>query len=281
MAFTDKEISNDQGIRIGLYHFRRGSQNWYYTSADRAIVYGVDGLGAPITYEPIAVSDGGVVLGGDGGYEFEVTLPSTNEVALLFRVTPPSGRVYLKVRRMQQGEADAPLYWSGSVGNARPSSLAGTVLVCRSAVSRLQGSGNRFTFQRQCPHALYGRGCNVPIEDWQYPYVVASKVGNVITLVTAGVGLDQAAGFFSGGIMQWLVATDTYDLRMIEVHTSPLVFTIFGRGDGITPGQSLLLSPGCTRDISPTGCERFDNVDNYGGHLYMPGKSPFDGDPVF
>jgi hypothetical protein len=103
----------------------------------------------------------------------------------------------------------------------------------------------------------------------------------VVTLVTAGVGLDQAAGFFTGGLFKWEVATDTFDQRMIEAHTAPLVFTIFGRGDGLTAGMDIVLSPGCTRDVSPTGCERFDNVDNYGGHLYMPGKSPFDGDPVF
>lgn len=275
MAFNDKEISNDEGKRIGLYHFRWGTQNWYYTSADRVITY--DGN----DYEPTAISDGGVTLGGESGYDFEVTLPSVNPVALLFRYTPPSGRVYLKVRRMQDGETDAPLYWTGTVGNLRPKNLAGAVMVCRSSISGLKRTGLRLTWQRQCPHALYDRQCQVDPADWEYPYEIASISGNVVTLVTAGAGLDQETGFFTAGIIKWEVATDTFNFRMIEVHTAPLVLTIFGRADGLEAGMDVLLYPGCTRDISPTGCERFDNVDNYGGHVYMPNKSPFDGDPVF
>lgn len=281
MSFSDKEISNDEGQRIGLYHFRWGTQNWYYTSADRVIAYDSgDGSGSH-DYQPTAISDSGVTQGGETGYDFQVTLPSTNPVALLYRVTPPSGRVYLKVRRMQLGETDAPLFWVGTVANLKPKNLAGAVMVCRSSISNLKRTGLRLTWQRQCPHALYDRQCRVDPADWEYPYEIASVVGNQVTLVTAGVGLDQATGFFTGGIIKWQVATDTYDFRMIEAHTAPLVFTLFGRGDGLAAAMDVLLYPGCTRDVSLTGCLHFANLDNYGGHLYMPGKSPFDGNPVF
>lgn len=275
MAFSDKEISNDAGIKIGLYHFRRGTQNWYYTSADRVVSYGGN------DYLPIAISDGGVTMGGEVGYDFEVTLPSTNPIAIMYRVTPPSGRVYLKVRRMQLGEADAPLDWSGTLGNIKPKSLAGATIVCRSSISGLKRTGLRLTWQRQCPHALYDRQCKVDPATWAVPYVISGIVGNVVTLVTAGVGLDKPAGYFTGGMVRWQVATDTYEYRMIEAHTAPRVFTLFGRGDGLAAAMNVTLYPGCSRDISTSGCLRFNNVDNYGGHLYMPGKSPFDGTPVF
>lgn len=280
MSFNDKEISNDQGQRIGLYHFRLGTLNWYYTSADRAIEYGVDPIsGDPIVYEPIAISDSGVTQGGEVGFDFQVTLPVTNPVALLYRVTPPSARMYLKVRRMQFGEADAPIYWTGTVGNVRPKGAASCMLVCRASISLLKQTGLRLTWQRQCPHALYDSECKVDPAAFTSNYVIANIVGNVVTLTTNGA--DKTAGYFTGGIVRWLIADDTYDQRMIEVHTAPLVFTIFGRGDGLAAAMNVELLPGCARNTTEQGCLRFDNLDNYGGHEYMPGKSPFDGTPVF
>jgi len=279
MSFNDIEISNDQGDRIGLYHFRWGTQNWYYTSADRPITYGVDADDNPIVYQPVAISDGGVTLGGEVGYDFTVNLPSDNPVALLYRVTPPSGRVYLKVRRMHRADLEAPLYWSGTVGNVKPKSGAGVLMVCRASISMLKQTGLRLAWQRQCPHALYDSECKVDPADWTYPYEIATVVGNVVTLVTSGD--DEDAGFFTGGIVRWLVAEDTYNYRMIERHTAPLAFTIFGRGDGLEAGMDIELLPGCSRDTGADGCARFANLDNYGGHKYMPGESPFDGNPVF
>ena len=280
MSFDDLERSNHSGDRIGLYHFRWGSVNWYYTSADRPIQYGVDEDDNPITYAPVAISDGGVTLGGEIGYDFTVNLPSDNPVALLYRVTPPSGRVYLKVRRMNRGDLEAPIYWSGTVGNVKPKSGAGVLMVCRASISLLKQTGLRLAWQRQCPHALYDSECKVDPDLWTFPFVIATVVGNVVTLVTQGAG-DKAAGFFTGGILKWEVEDDTFNFRMIEKHTAPLTFTIFGRGDGLTPGMTLLLLPGCSRDTDENGCARFDNEDNYGGHKYIPGKSPFDGNPVF
>lgn len=281
MAFTDKEISNNDGIRLGLYHFRWGTKNWYYTSADRSIPYDSgDGTGSH-DYLPIAISDEGVVMGKEIGYDFTVTLPATDPVAILFRFTPPSGRVYLKVRRMQLGEADAPVFWSGTVGNVKPKSGAGATLVCRSSMFNIKRTGLRLTWQRQCPYALYDSQCRVDKAAWAKPYVIASVVGNVVTLVTAGGALDKPTGYFTGGIISWDVGGGTMEWRMIEVHTAPLVLTLFGRGDGLAAAQNVILYPGCDRDTGATGCGRFANIDNYGGHKYMPGKSPFDGTPVF
>lgn len=279
MGFNEKEISDHDGQRIGLYHFRRGTQNWYYTGADRPVEYGVDEDDNPIIYTPIAISDGGVTQGGEIGYDFQVSLPTDNPVALLYRVSPPSNRVYLKVRRMQLGEVDAPLYWVGTVGNVRPQNGATVSVVCRASISLLKKTGLRLAWQDQCPHDLYGRQCQVNRADWTYTFDILSVAGNVVTLKPGGP--DQAVGFFTAGIVRWLVATDTYDERLIEAHTATRVFTIFGRGDGLAADMTVELNPGCSRDINPQGCERFDNVDNYGGHKYKPGSTPFDGSPVF
>lgn len=279
MSFNDVEISNNSGNRIGLYYFRWGAREWFYTSSDQPITYGVDLNGDPAVYVPEAISDSGVLMGGELGSDFTISLPRQNPVALLYRVTPPAGRLYVKVRRKHLQDAEAPLYWSGTITNVKPQDGAAAKMSCRASVSGLKRTGLRLTWQRQCPHDLYGRQCGVPIADWSFPYTISSVVGNVVT-VTGGT--TQDVGFYSGGIIRWDTdGNGTMDYRMIEAHTAARVFTLFGRGDGLEAAMEVLLSPGCTRDISPTGCERFDNVDNYGGHLYMPGKSPFDGEQVF
>lgn len=280
MSFNDIEISNSGGDRIGLYHFRWGSLNWYYTSADRPVEYGVDSDDNPIIYEPIAISDGGVSQNGQTGYDFQVNLPSDNPVALLYRVTPPSGRVYLKVRRMHRADpTDAPIHWTGLIRNVKPKDGGGVLMVCFASISLLKQTGLRLAWQRQCPHALYDRQCQVNPDDWTFDFEILSVVGNVVTLKPGGP--DQAVGFFTGGIVKWLVADDTYNHRMIETHTDVLVFNIFGRADGLEADMAVQLLPGCSRDTGADGCARFDNIDNYGGHKYLPGTSPFDGNPVF
>lgn len=283
MAFNDKEISNDGGMRLALYAFRWGNKTWHFTNADRSITYGVDPVsGAPAVYEPIAISDEGVAMGKDIGNDFTIQCPVTNPVALLFRGTPPSGRVYVKVRRMQYGETDAPLWWSGTVGNVKPKQGgAGATMVCRSSFSRVRTTGLRLAWTRQCPYALYDHNCKVNPAAFESARVIASVVGNVVTIVTAGAGLDPAAGYFSGGIIKWDIGGGTMEWRMIEVHSAPLVFTLFGRGDGLAAAMNVKLYPGCDRTTGAGGCVRFANIDNYGGHEYMPGTSPFDGNPVF
>jgi hypothetical protein len=55
---------------------------------------------------------------------------------------------------------------------------------------------------------------------------------------------------------------------------------MFGLADGLYYGLAVNAYPGCNR--TTTECvDKFDNLDNYGGVPDLPGKSPFDGDPVF
>lgn len=293
MAFNTIESSNYGGRRIGLYHFRWGQKHWYYTSADRIIEFddGVDWPGqepGPKQYLPVAISDGGVNQGGEQAVDFEVTVPPDNPVAALFRVSPPAGRVYLKVRRMHMDDDEAPLFWSGAVSNVKPKSQAGIVMTGKSSITLIKKRGLRLTMSRQCPHTLYDRQCQVPLADWEYGYTIESVVGNLVTLTTELPEVTSVAGpaepelgFFTGGIFAWEVEPGTFDQRMIETQVTLDSFRIFGRGDGLSAGMSLLLYPGCDRTTGANGCGRFANIDNYGGHEYIPGKSPFDGTPVF
>ena len=56
-------------------------------------------------------------------------------------------------------------------------------------------------------------------------------------------------------------------------------FQVLGSTDGLEVGTAVTLYPGCPRNT--TACKLFNNLPNYGGFPHLPGKSPFDGSPVF
>jgi hypothetical protein len=67
--------------------------------------------------------------------------------------------------------------------------------------------------------------------------------------------------------------------RGIESH-SGATFTVLGSTAGLDVGDYITAYPGCGRTRAE--CKnKFNNLPNYGGFAHLPGKSPFEGDPVF
>lgn len=66
--------------------------------------------------------------------------------------------------------------------------------------------------------------------------------------------------------------------RMIVGHTG-INITLVSPMPSLVPGQAVRLYAGC--DHSTTVCKnRFDNLANYGGFPWIPGKNPFTGDAI-
>jgi hypothetical protein len=49
---------------------------------------------------------------------------------------------------------------------------------------------------------------------------------------------------------------------------------------GIAAGDPVVAYAGCKRTVREC-IDKFDNYDNYGGFPHIPGRSPYDGNPVF
>lgn len=265
MTFNSAEISTQDGRPVALYLMEWGETTWAYTSADRDITY------AGVEYLARAVSDNGMVQGGSSANDFTLDCPADIPIVDLFKGSPPSETIWLTVRRMHQGEADAPIYWNGNVTNVKRLDLASAQVIGKPLTASFKRTGLRLCWTRECPHFLYDPGCKVNPEDYRTNATIISLTGTTATVDTAGGHPD---GYFTGGFLSWEINEDgTIERRMIEDH-SGLTLTIFGLTDGMEVGDVLALYPGCDR--TPTTCNaKFNNRPNYGGYDFMPGESPF------
>jgi uncharacterized phage protein (TIGR02218 family) len=281
VTFAAYEQSNASGRPITLYLFRWGNSQWAYTSADRDVM--VDS----VTYKAIPISDDGLQQGGSGRKEFTVHVPvalpddtgamQPLPVVALFRSTPPSQSVYLIVRKKHEQDSEAPIHWIGKIGNVlRDKDGATADIVCRNP--GLKRAGLRLTWVRMCPHFVFDFGCALDKADYAVTRNVTAVTGNSITL--DGAPLAESP-YYNGGFIEWDAdGLGTIERRGIESTPDINQYQLFGRADGITVGLAVTIYPGC--DGNAQTCEeKFNNLANYGGVDWMPGKSPFDGRQVF
>ncbi len=277
MTFTAFETSNQNGRPVSLYEFQYGNTYWRYTSADQEITVGLNEVGTPATWLPIAISDGGFTQGGSEQNDLTVSCPLGLPVTTVFQVSQPSGKVWLKVREYHIGDLDeeTPLRWIGNVIGASPTDAATVQLNCRSIVGTYDRNGLRLTWSRSCTLDLYGISCRVLKADHDYARQIATLTGNSLTCVTHA---EPVEGSFSGGFLEFTRLDGSIERKGIETQTGNS-FLILGSTVGLQVGSMIILYPGCARDTAT--CKLFNNLPNYGGFPHLPGKSPFDGSPVF
>lgn len=277
MSYAQFETSKEIGQPVALYEFRYGNTRWRYCTDSIDRIVGLDENNQPATWISRAISDEGITQGGGDQNDLQIVAPSDLPIALLFRNRQPSGKVWLSVRRWHVGDPhnETPLQWSGTVVNATGVDVATVNLACRSLGGTYDRNGLRLAWDRMCPHPLYGPGCFVDKALHQYPRNVASLDGTSFTCTTHS---EPVEGTFTGGFLEWQNPDGSYERRGIERQVGNH-FEVLGLTDGMLIGMSILLYPGCPRNT--TGCKAFSNLPNYGGFPHLPGKSPFDGSPVF
>lgn len=275
MSFNDKEISTQDGQPISLYKLQWGNVIWRYTSADREIVRTEDE--ESVTYEPVAINDDGMTQGGSQQNDFTIHAPSNIPIVALFAGTPPAQSIWITVRRQHIGEADAPIYWIGTVGNVRRVDLASIDIIGRVLTATFKRTGLRLPWSKGCPHMLYDGSCRANKSFFSVTKTISTKTGNTITINSN----DKPAGYYDGGFIEWEAdESGTMDRRGIEWQPGTATFALFGTTDRLEIGMTITLYAGCDR--TPETCNsKFNNLPNYGGFAFMAGKSPFDGDPVF
>lgn len=272
MSFTARETSLHDGQPVRLYLFELGSnQRWAYCTADRSITL------QAITYVPLAISDDGIRMTGQASADtVKITAPQDLEPAQLFRGAPPSDEVFVTIRDYHWGEADAAgsavVAWIGSITGVRWPQDDRCELSCDSLSASMRRPGLRLTYQRGCPHSVYDTECGANRELHKVQATVSAMDGASITHNAVG------AGVFSAGFIEWQ-SNGLMERRGIDGENGQAI-TLLGGTSGLSVGQAVNLYEGCDQS-SATCANRFNNMDNYGGFRHLPGKSPFDGDPVF
>lgn len=272
MSFNPIEISNDEGRPVFLYSFSIGAASWRYTSGDADII--IDNY----RWLAVPISDDGVKITGEAVTDsITITAPNTIAPVQMFIGTPPSQPIMVRIFHYHEGDSQAVLAYLGElvqVGQPRPGEA---VLICDAIAVSMQRDGLRLGWQRTCPYALYDPlTCRVDKALHGTDATVFEIVGNKVTMQ----GLNEKPDdYFAGGFIEWTDPIRGIEYRGIEEHKGNVV-TMFGLADGLYYGLKVKAHAGCDR--RPGTCSsKFNNLDNYGGVPDMPGKSPFDGDPVF
>lgn len=272
MSFSDFETSLQNGQPVRLYQFQRGPLRWGYTSADRDILH------LSITFKSIegGIIDDGIRQTNDAQADtLNLTVPAKLDIAQMYRVIAPSQTVAVTIFDLHFGDAGYLVVWVGQVAGVLFKDQYTAKIQCQTLAATLERTGLRKTWSRNCPHTLYDDACKAPRSLYRVDGLIDRIDGVSIGFADAAA---QPNGFYAGGYIEW---TSQYGLeqRGIESHQGDLL-TIYGGASGLAIGQELAIYAGCDRTLN-TCHTRFNNVPNYGGAPYMPGKSPFDGTRVF
>ena len=272
MSFSEFETSLQNGQPIRLYQFQRGPIKWGYTTANQNITH------QSITFRTI---EGGI--SDDGSRQTEntssdmltLTVPQSLDVAQMYRVVAPGQTIHLTVFDLHYGDTGFLVSWMGFIVGVRFKDQISASIQCKNLSASLERTGLRKAWGRLCQHQLYSDACRVQRNSYK-------AVANIDRLDGVNLGFAPAAGksngYYAGGYIEWM---SQYGLeqRGIESHTGDLL-TIYGGTSELSVGQEIAAFAGCDR-LFETCKSKFNNTINYGGSPHMPGKSPFDGTPVF
>lgn len=288
MPFEVIESSIEGGKPIEFYSFTLGDTVWRYTTSEKDLIAG------GFTWTSAAIARGSIKQTGESISDVQtLTVPSWIGPAQLFMTQAPSNSIMLTIWCKHEGDApvgdapDAVVIYSGEVTNCNFPLPGQAILSVESLVSSMNREGLRLAWQRSCPYAVYDPvTCKVSKAAFKTDFVVLTIDG-----FTLGVELAtaKANGYFSNGFLEWIHPIRGIEYLSIEVHTAvasppsgePNAFFVVMNAPGeLFEGAAGSVYPGCT--FTPTDCtEKFDNFPNYGGVPDLPGRSPFDGNPVF
>lgn len=275
MTFDSRERSLATGQPIRLYLFSRGALSWAYCGADRTVNF------QGRVYAPLPISDDGVRMTGETSADvLTITAPASLDVAQLYRYAPPSAEIELAVRDYHFGEVDAAssarFAWMGSVSGVRWPQVDRCQIACESISASMNRPGLRLTWERTCPHTIFDRNCRLDRNVWAVNATLLSLTALSIESATFAAKPD---GYFAGGYVEWAVGAGEMERRGVESHAGSTLGLLNGT-QGMVTGQPVVAYPGCRQ--TNTYCNgTFNNLVNFGGIAHMPGKSPFDGDPIF
>lgn len=270
MTYATIETSAQSGRPVELYDFSIGAAHYRYTSADGDVSYGGNTYtAAPISRNAVEATNETARLA------MEIACDRSLGVLALFSNMPPEEIVAITVRRLHAGDGEAITLWIGRVLNVtwNPSSAA---IHCESVYTSLKRAGLRRTYQKSCPHVLYGVGCTLNRASFVANKTVTTVTGTSLVIADMGAFAD---GYFAGGYLEWERTTGVFDRRAIRSQVGGTVVISF-QIPGLVATEGIQLYPGCDHTLA-TCTSKFSNQLNYGGMPYFPEKNPFSGTPIY
>lgn len=252
-------ISNLFSRQVEMYRFTHMSNEYYYTSSDKPVIF------LNRTYNPVTIKRSDIISSFDSKAILDINTTRDNEVVKLFRSLTPSS---IKITIYQASRDDLTNYkqiYNGLVKTCDISNNQATLKV-QSLGSLLLRDIGRQSYQKHCNHKLYSKGCGLDEADYTIVTSINSISENGLILEVNSVsGYEDQ--YFKNGV----VRTNDGQARMIinQVGTTIEIQNVFEylKNDYVT------LSAGClyTSSICKT---KFNNFENYRGFEYIPNRDP-------
>ena len=289
--FAQREPSWRDGYPVEFYRFIRNDDIWRYNTSDRILTRDTADEPPGNSYLPLSITRERIQQGSERNkLQLSVVIPRDADVAELWHPYPTSSSVGLTIfaghiepdMSLDASEPGAvessSVVWIGRVVSPKfkPESIT---LLCEPSTTLARKSGQTQCWQRGCMHVLYKQGhglCNANKDDFKI-------TSNVVFANNVRVDFEDLSavpdGRLAGGYMEWETDDGHIERRSINTHSGDSVNIMYGTID-LPDGAEVTLYPGCRHNYDD--CENyFNNGPNYGGDLYSPERSPFNGLPVF
>lgn len=274
MSYSVIDASSQDGAPVYKFLIVQDGTEYRYTTASYFIS---DSVG---TWEPVALRASSVTQTSElakNGVKIE--LPRTNAVAQLFLGKVPESVTSVTIYRGHQPTDldEFQVWWRGRVAAV---SVAGdtVTLECEDIFTSMRRPGLRARYQKSCRHPLYSAGCGVDPEAYAVGATIIAQDGFDVVIEGSGDSnfdsnwINDNDGYYVGGIVKLADGTRRYVAA--QNGTTLTLLSPFDTIDVDSVGVDVTLYPGCLH--TTTDClSKFDNLVNYGGFPYIPGKNPF------
>jgi len=262
-------LSKDQSVEgsnpVYRFLFTQGVNEYRYTTQPFIV------SDSNNVWEPISIDSSDVTQSNEMAKDaLKLIIPRDHTFARLFLGGVPEQITTLTIFRGDGAEEDFQYYWKGRIAGASATGDAVT-LECENIFTSMRRSGLTAMYQKNCRHALYGRGCNISDASFAVAATAIAASGFNIT-----IDVDSTINDFTGGTLK----TSDGFLRYIINHsgtTLQLIRPLLSLEEEVNGSNGLApitLYPGC--DHIPATCKtKFNNLDNFGGFPWIPGKNPF------
>lgn len=319
IQFARNNRSRESGLRLRVYEFmfysvgtlRDDQSEMNPVYEDMTIVAVSDGdrpyrfVNSQVVMPAQGISDSGIATGTSDS-SLTINMPDNTDLSALLTPFMTSNPIRVFVTDMfmcptkqASGEAVASYpaledlggfpymtSWAGFVSSASRAKPGMLKLVCTSAISRLEATGLRLAWGRNCPYTLFDQATCKVEED---PHRVFGRIVSVDPsgFNYAGIYPTQvpsskylSPGWFTAGMVKWghrfwrgEEHSGIKALRMLEqrgVQSSDgQRIEVQGGTAGMSVGDKVILLPGCSR--SAQECHvKFNNLENCGGVPGIP-----------
>ena len=263
MTYNARELSVQDGEPIELYEFAFASKVLRFTSSD------VDQIFAGQTYAQASLSHPQIEESSSLPRN-AVTITSDLKFPMvtLYRAAVPSDEVEVTIYEMHAGDNEREVSWIGRLLDIEEEENSAK-LNCESEMTSFRRPGLTRVYSKNCPHMLYGEGCNVVRTNFKLDTTVLSVDGLKITSFDFGT---YSAGRFKGGYIEWEPEPGRIEARAIREHNGELI-TLSHALPGLTAGAGIRAFPACKKTLEDCH-DFFDNLANNGSTPFIPKVNP-------